>query len=168
MIKNTSEYPEMARKTAIYPNIGNNYQYPLLGLIEEAGEIDEKIQLKEDEIDNIKKELGDVYWYLASCSYELKIDFNDILNNKKSSLLTIGVEASKISGYLKKIIRDDEGKMTEKKKILIIDSLKKIAFLLEEYQNKYNLDTLTVMNTNLEKLYSRQKRGVLKGSGDNR
>jgi NTP pyrophosphatase (non-canonical NTP hydrolase) len=168
MIKNTSEYPEMARKTAIYPNIGSNYQYPLLGLMEEAGEIDEKIQLKEDSLDNMIKEIGDVYWYLASCSFELGLDFNLLLKNKKESSLTISVEASKISGYLKKIMRDDNGQMTEKKKELIIDSLEKVCFLLTKYQKRYNLDTLDILNKNLEKLYSRKKRGVLKGSGDNR
>ena len=38
------EYQIKARSTAIYPNIGNNYIYPTLGLVGEAGEVAEKIK----------------------------------------------------------------------------------------------------------------------------
>ena len=168
MIKNITEYYEKARKTAIYPNIGDNYTYPLLGLIEESAEVDEKIVLKEDSKLNMIKELGDVYWYLTSCSFEMNLDFKELLNNPKESSLSLALEASKIAGYLKKIMRDDEGKLTPDKKDKIIDSLKNIVFLLNEYQDKYEVSQLEVMKHNIEKLYSRKKRGVLKGSGDNR
>lgn len=168
MINKIEEYEEKARKTAIYPNISENYQYPLLGLIEEAGEIDEKIHLGVTDLNELNKEFGDVYWYLTSCSFELKLNFNELLNSPIESDLPIGIEASKIAGYLKKIIRDDNGVMTDSKKDKIIISIKKIVFLLQKYQKKYNLNTLDIMKNNIEKLYSRKERGVLKGSGDNR
>ncbi len=39
-----NQYQEEARKSAIYPNKGNNFIYPTLGLAGEAGEVAEKIK----------------------------------------------------------------------------------------------------------------------------
>jgi len=38
------EYQKLSRKTAIYPDAGNNFIYPTLGLAGEAGEVAEKIK----------------------------------------------------------------------------------------------------------------------------
>ena len=38
------EYQKQTRKTAIYPNKGNNFVYPVLGLAGETGEVAEKIK----------------------------------------------------------------------------------------------------------------------------
>jgi hypothetical protein len=38
-----NEYQKKAKETAVYPRIGSNYMYPLLGLVGEAGEVAEKI-----------------------------------------------------------------------------------------------------------------------------
>ena len=38
------EYQRIARTTAIYPESGNNFIYPTLGLCGEAGEVSEKIK----------------------------------------------------------------------------------------------------------------------------
>ena len=84
---NFEEYQKKSRETAIYPEIGNNFIYPTLGLSGEAGEVSEKIKKvirdKGGVIDDItreeiKKELGDVLWYLAQIASELKISFNDV------------------------------------------------------------------------------------------
>ncbi len=105
------EYQEKSRETAIYPNKDNNFIYPTLGLVGEAGEVAEKIKkvlrdqggkMSEEARKELKKELGDILWYLAQLSTELNL------------------------------------------------SLEEIASL------------------NLEKLNSRKERGVLNGSGDNR
>ena len=88
------EYQKKSRKTAIYPNKGNNFIYPVLGLVGESGEVAEKIKkvLRDNEgiIDDtrkeeIKKELGDVLWYLAQIATELDISLDEIarLNIKK-------------------------------------------------------------------------------------
>lgn len=89
-------YQEESRKTALYPNIGNNVVYPILGLCGEAGEVAEKIKKvirdKNGQLDDetklaMKKELGDVLWYLAQIASELKISLKDIavLNLEKLS-----------------------------------------------------------------------------------
>lgn len=81
------EYQKKSRETAIYPNMGENYIYPVLGLAGESGEVSEKIKkvirdkggMIDDEVrENIKKELGDVLWYISQIATELKIKLEDI------------------------------------------------------------------------------------------
>ena len=84
------EYQEKSRLTAKYPDVGNNFIYPTLGLSGEAGEVAEKIKkvirdngsVLTDEIkENIKKELGDVLWYVSQLATELNIDLDHVANN---------------------------------------------------------------------------------------
>lgn len=81
------EYQKLALRTAIYPRQGDNKFYPVLGLMGEAGEVAEKfkkiIRDKEGIIDDestieIKKELGDVLWYISQIATELKVDLEDV------------------------------------------------------------------------------------------
>jgi NTP pyrophosphatase (non-canonical NTP hydrolase) len=106
-----NSYQTAALQTAIYPNMSNNFIYPTLGLVGEAGEVAEKAKkiirdgdgtLTEETRNKMALELSDVCWYVAVLAYELD-------------------------------------------------------YTLEE-----------VMQMNLDKLASRQSRGVLSGSGDNR
>ena len=80
-------YQSCARKTAVYPNLGCNYVYPTLGLCGEAGEVAEKIKkvirdnngiITPDKFEEIKKELGDVLWYLANLAIELGMSLDTI------------------------------------------------------------------------------------------
>lgn len=84
---NFNEYQIKSRETAIYPDKGNNFVYPTLGLVGEAGEIAEKIKKvlrdKNGELDTetkdlLTKELGDVLWYLSQLAVELDLEFEDI------------------------------------------------------------------------------------------
>ena len=106
-----NEYQKKASEFAIYPAKGENFSYPTLGLVGEAGEVAEKV---------------------------------------------------------KKIIRDQDGKLTEDNKIEIIkelgDVLWYIAIMADEMG--VNLEEVAVMN--IDKLESRKNRGKLGGSGDNR
>ncbi|HPW39210.1 MAG TPA: nucleoside triphosphate pyrophosphohydrolase family protein, partial [bacterium] len=69
---NFNSYQQAAAQTAVYPNLGNNFVYPTLGLVGEAGEVAEKIkkvlrddngQLSAEKKQELMKELGDVLWY---------------------------------------------------------------------------------------------------------
>lgn len=89
------EYQELAKTTAAYPNIGNNYVYPTLGLAGETGEVAEKIKkvirdnngiIDSEKKEEIAKELGDVLWYLAQLGTELKLDFNYIAEKNLEKL----------------------------------------------------------------------------------
>lgn len=82
-----NEYQTEARKTAVYPDIGNNFIYPTLGLCGEAGEVAEKVKkILRDEngnltlqnIEKLTKEMGDVLWYLANLSTELNVSLEDV------------------------------------------------------------------------------------------
>ena len=93
-------YQIEARKTAIYPDKDKNFIYPTLGLVGESGEVAEKIKkILRDKNGNfdyesktaIKKELGDVLWYLANLCNELDFTLNEVaeenlekLNNRLS------------------------------------------------------------------------------------
>lgn len=89
------EYQEKSRKTAIYPKIGANFVYPALGLGDEAGEVLGKIkkifrdkngEVSEETKNEIKKELGDVLWYLAQLSTELEISLDDVAESNIEKL----------------------------------------------------------------------------------
>ena len=106
-----NDYQTAALQTAIYPDQGQNFIYPTLGLVGEAGEVAEKVKklirdgdgiLTDPDREKIALEVSDVCWYLAVLAYELD-------------------------------------------------------FTLEE-----------IMQMNLDKLASRQQRGVISGSGDAR
>jgi NTP pyrophosphatase (non-canonical NTP hydrolase) len=81
------EYQKKSRETAIYPQAGNNFIYPTLGLAGESGEVAEKIKkvLRDDnnivsseKKEELKKELGDVLWYLTQISTELGLSMEEV------------------------------------------------------------------------------------------
>lgn len=81
------KYQLEARKTAIYPNLGNNLWYPALGLAGEAGEVAEnvkKIYRDDNGIVNHAKlgalyfELGDVLWCVSAIASELGLNLSQI------------------------------------------------------------------------------------------
>ena len=99
-------YQIKARKTAIYPDLGSNNIYPTLGLVGEAGEVAEKVKkvLRDkngifdiESKEAIKKELGDVLWYLSNLCTEFNFSLNDVakLNLEK---LEIRASSGKITG----------------------------------------------------------------------
>ncbi len=82
-----NDYQKAAAKTATYPNVGNNYIYPVLGLNGEAGEVAEKIKkvirqengiISEERRQEIAKELGDVLWYVAQMASELGLSLGSV------------------------------------------------------------------------------------------
>ena len=88
-------YQTEARKTAIYPDLGNNLWYPALGLAGEAGEVAEKVKkiYRDDngEISyegrvKIYKELGDALWYISAIASELGIDLSIIAEDNLAKL----------------------------------------------------------------------------------
>lgn len=90
-----NEYDERAKKTAVYPNIGNNYVYPVLGLCGEAGEVSEKIKkvirdfggvMSDEQKEEIKKELGDVLWYVSAISSELGFSMEEVAQKNLEKL----------------------------------------------------------------------------------
>lgn len=106
-----NEYQNKARETAFYPDKDNNFIYPTLGLVGEAGEVAEKI---------------------------------------------------------KKVLRDNDGIISEEKRLEVAKELGDVLWYLANLSVELNLSLETVASMNLEKLFSRKDRGTLSGSGDSR
>ena len=67
--------------------MGQNFVYPALGLVGEAGEVADKLKkvirdnggvLTDPVRDAVAKELGDVLWYVSVLAYEMDYDLNEI------------------------------------------------------------------------------------------
>ncbi len=79
---NFTTYQALARTTAMYPD-NAKIIYPCLGLAGETGEICEKVKKhirdgRELDKEDLKKELGDVLWYLSILAGDLDIDLDDV------------------------------------------------------------------------------------------
>ena len=99
-------YQRESRKTAAYPNLGSNYIYPTLGLVGEAGEVAEKVKkvirdkkgiFDDKEKEGIKKELGDVLWYLSNLCIEFNFTLDEVAFQNLEKL-KIRAEKGTISG----------------------------------------------------------------------
>jgi len=83
---------------------------------------------------------------------------------------TLGLlgESGEIAEKIKKVIRDDEGKVSEEKRKEIEKELGDVLWYLAQLATELNLSLEEIAKGNIEKLFSRKERGVLHGSGDNR
>lgn len=106
-----NDYQTAALQTAIYPNAANNFVYPALGLVGEAGEVADK---------------------------------------------------------LKKVIRDNEGVLTDPIREAVAKELSDVCWYVAVLAWELDYTLEEIMQMNIDKLASRQERGVLSGSGDNR
>ncbi len=99
-------YQKESRKTALYPNVGNNAIYPTLGLVGESGEVADKVKKilrdKDGIFDSaskeaIKLELGDVLWYISQLASELGYELDEVAT---SNLVKLSSRSSRgrISG----------------------------------------------------------------------
>lgn len=83
---------------------------------------------------------------------------------------TLGLagEAGEICNKVKKIIRDDGGVLSDDKKKMLIDELGDVLWYVAAIAKDLKVSLDNVARSNLDKLLSRQRRGALGGSGDNR
>jgi NTP pyrophosphatase (non-canonical NTP hydrolase) len=88
-------YQEKARGTAIYPNMGNEFTYPALGLVGEAGEIANKLkkvirdnngELTTEVKKSVSYEIGDCLWYIAQLATEMGVDLNRVAQDNLDKL----------------------------------------------------------------------------------
>tara|TARA_R110000772_G_scaffold143480_1_gene253035 strand:- start:105 stop:419 length:315 start_codon:yes stop_codon:yes gene_type:complete len=79
---------------------------------------------------------------------------------------TLGLmgETGEIAEKIKKMLRDD----TKVSKDDIIKELGDVAFYLTAIANYFDSSLTDVLEVNVDKLDDRAKRGVIRGSGDNR
>lgn len=77
-------------------------------------------------------------------------------------------EAGEVSEKIKKLFRDNGGRLTKESKLEIAKELGDVMWYLSQISTELGLKLSDVVTMNLEKLSSRMVRGKLKGSGDNR
>ncbi len=86
-VTDLDEYQELSKKTALYRRVGNPVYYPAMGLAGETGEVLNQVKkIMRDDADVVtderrsalKKELGDVLWYLAQTASALDLRLSDI------------------------------------------------------------------------------------------
>ncbi len=89
-----TEYQHFTRTTAAYPESAL-VTYPALGLAGETGEVCEHIKksvrddggiVSDERKEKLKKELGDVMWYIARLADDLGFDLSDIATINVSKL----------------------------------------------------------------------------------
>jgi NTP pyrophosphatase (non-canonical NTP hydrolase) len=82
--------------------------------------------------------------------------------------LGLASEAGEVAGQAKKAIRDDGGSVTDERKAAMSKELGDVLWYVAQIATELGLDLNKIAEQNLEKLISRQQRGVLSGSGDDR
>ena len=84
-----NDYQLKAIGMAIYPT-GYRIIYPTLGLTGEAGEVAEKVKktLRDGglNVEGLRKELGDVLWYLAALARDLGLTLEEIAQENLKKL----------------------------------------------------------------------------------
>jgi len=95
-----------------------------------------------------------------------------IYPNKGNNIIypTLGLagETGEICEKIKKIIRDDNGKVSQENKLLLTKELGDVLWYISALSKELSLSLNNVAKTNIIKLKDRQKRNKLRGSGDNR
>jgi hypothetical protein len=87
----------------------------------------------------------------------------------KLSYVAMGLgEVGEIQGKIKKIIRDDLGKITPQREADLRKEVGDLEYYIHELANLFGWDMDEIRAENAAKLASRKERGVLGGSGDNR
>lgn len=82
--------------------------------------------------------------------------------------LGLAGEAGEVAEHAKKAIRDDGGAVGEERKEAMAKELGDVLWYVAQLATELGLDLDAVAQQNLDKLLSRQQRGVLSGSGDER
>ncbi|HEX7609530.1 MAG TPA: nucleoside triphosphate pyrophosphohydrolase family protein [Solirubrobacteraceae bacterium] len=82
--------------------------------------------------------------------------------------LGLAGEAGEVAEHAKKAIRDDGGAVTGERREAMAKELGDVLWYVAQIASELGLELDDVAQANLDKLLSRQRRGVLSGSGDER
>jgi NTP pyrophosphatase (non-canonical NTP hydrolase) len=137
------EYQSKVAKTAVYPNVGENYTYPVLGLAGETGET-------------------------AGAIAEVAVSTAQASINLMAQLLGLSKETGDVSEAIKKLHRDLGGVITDEKRDQVKKELGDILWYIASLAREFKITLDDVAESNIEKLFGRIERGTIHGSGDNR
>jgi NTP pyrophosphatase (non-canonical NTP hydrolase) len=82
--------------------------------------------------------------------------------------LGLAGEAGEFADHAKKVIRDDGGEVSDERRRAMSKELGDVLWYVAQLASELDLELEEIARENLEKLASRQARGVLAGSGDDR
>jgi NTP pyrophosphatase (non-canonical NTP hydrolase) len=82
--------------------------------------------------------------------------------------LGLAGEAGEVAEHAKKAIRDDGGVVSPERRTAMAKELGDVLWYVTQLASELGLELDEIAQQNLEKLFSRQRRGVLSGSGDER
>jgi NTP pyrophosphatase (non-canonical NTP hydrolase) len=82
--------------------------------------------------------------------------------------LGLAGEAGEVAEHAKKAIRDDAGEVSDERRAAMGKELGDVLWYVAQLASELGLDLDEIARVNLDKLLSRQRRGVLSGSGDER
>lgn len=101
---------------------------------------------------------------------ESRKTYSDIATNDPIVYPTLGLvnEAGEVAGKIKKIFRDRNGEITEADRQMLKAELGDVLWYLTQICTNLGLTLEEVAEANLDKLFSRQARGVITGDGDKR
>lgn len=180
------DYQTIIEKTAVYPKeVGIGYT--ILGLIGESVEFSDVVGETwslmsihiptADNILAIKKEAGDVCWYITATCNELSIDVKEVMTGEhplspfsKELMRDLLAAPIEFSAYCaeraKKWLRD--GTMNEEIKAEIAGNLRSLYLNVKGMCQYFGIEMEDVLETNYKKLIKRRETGTLHGSGSNR
>ena len=184
-----ANYFQKARSVAIYPESAAFY-YPTLGLVGEFGELTEKIERHGFAVvlGDFTHEMGDCLWYVVNLVTDLGFaphhlvdkltggsradNFTElsaaVVSRNIVGLGDVLVPIGKIAEIAKKAIRDTDHVVSDEKKAIVLEALATIVTKMIQLCVSYGVNLDDVAEQNIDKLFSRKERGVLRGSGDNR
>ncbi len=82
--------------------------------------------------------------------------------------LGLAGEAGEFADHAKKVIRDDGGEVTAGRREAMAKELGDVLWYVAQLASELGLELDEIAQINLDKLLSRQRRGVLSGEGDDR
>lgn len=82
--------------------------------------------------------------------------------------LGLAGEAGEVANQIKKILRDDAGRITSKRRESLVSELGDVAWYLVRLCAELQIDPQQIIDENVKKLYGRKERGTIAGDGDKR
>lgn len=84
--------------------------------------------------------------------------------------LALGItgEAGEVADHVKKMLRDDDGELSEGRRVILVKELGDILWYVSKMAGRLGVTLEQVAVCNIEKIEDRVQRGTQHGSGDNR
>lgn len=163
-----NEYQKATETTEVRPQtatVNLRLMCSICGLIEEMEELGEAT-----EVEDVIKEAGDVFYYIASIARETDIDLESLFDRyEENNIIDKKLPTSLPLKLLKKTYRDMDGIMSDFYKAQLWDFLSAVIHEVVIFCSDFTeVSVEEIMQINIDKLQDRLKRGVIQGDGDQR